>query len=250
MKVISLQPFLTTLKSIGKQLMNMIGTTPAQQPEVKTPDNKKQRILVFQQQGSGENKIRGIKAFGEDEFSLTVISIDEELPPLIDDTSEYLNPDFQADLVLDYLKHPDLSHDLSVLCNSKNIHVIASGKKTKGELTHTPTICCTLAKNDCLKNYGQRFGSPVFKVTLKGNIIERAEVIKGAPCGATWDAAKRIEGMPAKDAPLKMGIETQFFCKANPAGWDVMYGKSPVHLAGEIHSAALTKAIKQTYREE
>ncbi len=38
--------------------------------------------------------------------------------------------------------------------------------------------------------------------------------------------------------------ETQFFCTANPAGWDPIYGKSPVHFAGEIHSAALRRALR------
>lgn len=230
--------------------MNMISTTPVQSPEANAPHTQKQRILVFQQQGSGENKIRGIKAFGNGLFSLTVISIDEELPTLIDDTSQYLDPDFEADLVLDYLTHPDLSHDLSVLCNQKNIPVVASGKKNKGRLTHAPVICCALPKNESLGNYGRQFGSPVYKVTLAGGIIERIEVLKGAPCGATWDAARKIEGMDAGEAHIRMGLETQFFCKANPAGWDVMYGKSPVHFAGELHSAALVKAIKQAEREK
>jgi len=38
-------------------------------------------------------------------------------------------------------------------------------------------------------------------------------------------------------------LEVQFFCSADPAGWDPIYGKSPVHFAGHIHDAALKKAI-------
>jgi len=68
-------------------------------------------------------------------------------------------------------------------------------------------------------------------------------VIRGAPCGATWDAAERIIGLSVEDAVVRIGLETQFFCTANPAGWDPIYGKSPVHFAGEIHSAALKKAL-------
>jgi len=47
------------------------------------------------------------------------------------------------------------------------------------------------------------------------------------------------------EAPVRIGLETQFFCTANPAGWDPMYGKSPVHFAGELHKAALLKALKR-----
>jgi hypothetical protein len=38
-------------------------------------------------------------------------------------------------------------------------------------------------------------------------------------------------------------LEVQFFCSADPANWDPIYGKSPVHFAGHIHDAALKKAI-------
>jgi hypothetical protein len=46
-----------------------------------------------------------------------------------------------------------------------------------------------------------------------------------------------------------MGIESQFFCSANPAGWDPIYGKSPVHFAGKVHSKALAVAIEQALGE-
>jgi len=59
-----------------------------------------------------------------------------------------------------------------------------------------------------------------------------------------------MKGVPANEAPVRMGLETQFFCTANTAGWDPIHGKSPVHFAGEIHSMALRRALKQTgYRK-
>jgi hypothetical protein len=106
-----------------------------------TPKSKippfRQRILVFQQNGSGESKIAGLRKYGGDSVVLESISIDQTLPVLIDDSADYLNENFQADLVLDFLNHPDLSHDLALMCTRRNIPVIASGKKTsvKGVLT-------------------------------------------------------------------------------------------------------------------
>jgi len=79
----------------------------------------RQRVLIFQQNGSGEQKIAGVKKYGGDQFELDVISIDEPLPPVLDDTSEYLPSDFSCDLVLDFLKHLDLSQDLVALCSEK-----------------------------------------------------------------------------------------------------------------------------------
>jgi hypothetical protein len=69
-------------------------------------------------------------------------------------------------------------------------------------------------------------------------------VVRGAPCGATWDAAEKIIGLPPEEAVVRIGLETQFFCSADPAGWDPIHGKSPVHFAGDVHSAALRRALK------
>ena len=71
------------------------------------------------------------------------------------------------------------------------------------------------------------------------------EVIRGAPCGATWEAASGLIGLTIEAASARMGLETQFFCFADPADWDPISGKSPVHIAGERHDAALKKAVRK-----
>ena len=73
--------------------------------------------------------------------------------------------------------------------------------------------------------------------------IADVKVLRGAPCGATWDAANRVVGLPLEEAVVRIGLETQFFCSADPAGWDPIHGKSPVHFAGEVHMAALKRAL-------
>ena len=68
---------------------------------------------------------------------------------------------------------------------------------------------------------------------------------RGAACGATWLAAEKIQDMPVEEAKTRFGLEVQFFCTANPAGWDPMYGKSPVHVAADIHTAVLKACLKK-----
>ncbi len=97
-----------------------------------------QRILVFQQNRRGESKVEGIREFGDDLFDLEIVSIDDELPQVIDDAKGLLPSDFKADLVLDFLKHPDLSYDLALICRDKGIPVVASGKKSRVEGVITP----------------------------------------------------------------------------------------------------------------
>ena len=75
--------------------------------------------------------------------------------------------------------------------------------------------------------------------------IDRIQVCRGAPCGATCDAAKRIEGLPLEEAEVRIGLETQYFCSADPSGWDPIHGKSPVHFAGDVHIAALKRALQK-----
>jgi len=87
------------------------------------------------------------------------------------------------------------------------------------------------------------FGAPEFAVEVGNGRIVAVKMLRGAPCGATWDAASRVLGLPLEEAVVRIGLETQFFCSADPAGWDPIHGKSPVHFAGEVHMAALKRAL-------
>ena len=69
--------------------------------------------------------------------------------------------------------------------------------------------------------------------------------MKGAPCWATWEAAPRILNLPIDEALVRIGLDVQYFCSADPAGWDPVHGKSPVHLAGKIHQKALAAALQR-----
>ena len=97
-----------------------------------------QKIIVFQQNGSGEKKIAGIRRFAAGKISLEVVSIDKPVPPVLDDTSDYLPQTIEADLVLDFLKHEDLSHDLVDICHREEIPIVSSGKKIPSKWVHTP----------------------------------------------------------------------------------------------------------------
>lgn len=98
-----------------------------------------QKIILFQQNGRGENKIHGIKKYGKGLFDLEIRSLPTGLPPVLDHTNLYLPEKIDADLVLDFLIHPDLSHDLALICREEHIPVIASGKKIHVQGVITPS---------------------------------------------------------------------------------------------------------------
>ena len=109
-------------------------------------DHYKQKICVFQQNGSGEGKIKAIRHYAADLIELRLVSIDDSLPVVIDDSEGYLSqrqlidPENgrPVDMVLDFLKHPDLSHDLARLCSELQVPVVASGKKHRIAGVATP----------------------------------------------------------------------------------------------------------------
>lgn len=97
-----------------------------------------QKIVVVQQNQSGEEKIRAVRNRGQNIELVQVISIDEPLPTIIDDGTPYLPEKIEADLVLSFVKHPDLALELAQRCSKQKIPIVASGKKIKVEGVHTP----------------------------------------------------------------------------------------------------------------
>lgn len=204
-------------------------------------------IIVFQQHGSGEHKVEGVQKFSEGITITEIVSIDMFLPDFIEDPEDFIQEDFTADLVLNYLKHPDLVDYLVTLCRIKGIPVVSPGKKCAG---FTPFTCCGLGKNDKLGAYGERFGLPEYRVVLNNDRIVEIEVLRGAPCGATWDALQDYIGCSVEDALTRLPRQVQYFCSADPSGFDPVSGKSPVHFAGYVHIAALKKAIEEAGGEK
>lgn len=86
---------------------------------------------------------------------------------------------------------------------------------------------------------------PELRIETNGGRIAGVDVIRGAPCGATWEAAGRILGCAAAEAAVRMGLAAQFFCVADPSAWDPITGHSPVHYAGEFHMAAVRRALRR-----
>lgn len=199
---------------------------------------------MFQQEGSGEEKVRAVRERGRDLAIVRVVNIDGPLPPVIDAPEALLPCDLEADLLLDHLRHPDLSHALGLLGQRLGIPVIASGKHIPVPGMVSPPTCCGLAQAACPGPYAEQFGLPAYEVRLgPDGTIADIRVQRGAPCAATWDAIPRLIGLTPAEALARAGLEAQLFCKARPSAWDPLWGKSPVHFAGHVHAQALGRAL-------
>lgn len=199
-------------------------------------------IAVFEYRGSGQKKIAGIRRYGHNLSISTIFDLTEPLPEFIDEPEQFVSTDFDADLVLCFIKHPDLCHYLAAVCKQKGIPIIASGTKTENAIT--PFTCCGLGRAEGLGAYGEQFGVPEFeaKLTEEGRIAALT-VRRGASCGATWEAARKVIGMTLEQALPTIAREVQYLCIANPSAFDPISGHSALHYAGEVHIAALSKAI-------
>ena len=201
-----------------------------------------QQLVIFQEKGSGEKKLAGLRCYGQGLQISAIYNIDTALPALIDNPEEFIPAGFSGDLVLSFLKHPDLLDYLAQVCEKKNIPLIASGKKAEKAIT--PFTCCGLGRLVGLGAYGEQFGFPELTISEEGGRISHIEVNRGASCGATWLAATRVIGLTLAEALITYPREVQYLCVADPSAFDPISGKSSVHYAGHVHAAALKKAAK------
>ncbi|NOZ85481.1 MAG: hypothetical protein GXP49_04300 [Deltaproteobacteria bacterium] len=198
----------------------------------------------------GEHKTEAISE-AQFELDLSIINIKGPFPELVDEPEKAFPKNFEqmleaSELVLDFLYHPDLSDHLSILCKAKDIPLIASGRRVIG--AECPATCCTLARNKRFGKYGELFGAPELIVTLdETEKLSSVRAKRQASCGATLKAAQKIVGFSPKDALQKYGLEVQFFCKAKTKPG--LFLKNPIHVAAEIHTAALELALDSTIKK-
>jgi hypothetical protein len=199
------------------------------------------RLVIFEEAGSGKYKVAGIEAYGRNITIERIYNILPILQEIIDEPEEFIPDDFEGDLILNFLRHPDLSEYLVKICKAKGIPVIASGQNIPGAIC--PFTCCGLGRRESLGAYGEQFGLPEYDVEVKDRRITGLHVRRGASCGATWQVIPRMIEVPVDEALSTIGREIQYLCKADPSAFDPVSGKSPLHFAGKVHMAALKKAF-------
>jgi hypothetical protein len=201
-------------------------------------------ISIFQQTGIGEKKIQGLQTYGSNITIAEIVTLPVALPDFIEDPEDYFSKTIKGDIVLSFLKHPDLSDYLVSLCNVLAIPVVASGPRTIAG-AFSPITCCGLNKTAELGAYGAQFGLPEYEVTLSENRITGIVVSRGASCGATWLVLPKLMGQTKEKALEIVAREVQYHCQADPSAFDPVSGKSPLHFAGKVHTAALLRAIEK-----
>ena len=163
----------------------------------------------------GERLLETIKT--RTDFQVVSVEVPQVLPGFIEDPEEFvreLNLDpriFQADLLILYTFHPDLTPEIVRLAGQGGVKavIIPGGIGRAGSIgelekiaekynihIEVDEICCTL--EECgiptVDEFAKHLGKPELEVETKDGRISNVKVLRGSPCGATWHAAAGIVG--------------------------------------------------------
>lgn len=217
------------------------------------------RVGVVKRGKYGERLIETIKQ--QTRFEFVEAEIPEFLPGFIEDPEEFLkslNLDhrvFQADILILYTFHPDLTPAVLKLAGEHGVKavVIPGGigragsigeleniAKKYGMNIEVDEICCTLEKCGVpeIDAFAELLGKPEFEVETKDGRIASVKVVRGSPCGGTWHIAKGLVGKTIEEAPALAGLLCQQYpCRAvrgTPGG---------IHTSADLHKHAMEEAL-------
>jgi len=195
------------------------------------------------------------------DFQVVSVEVPEVLPDFIEDPEEFvkdLNLDpkiFQADLLILYTLHPDLTPEIVRMAGEMGVKaaIIPGGIGRAGSIgelekiadkygihIEVDEICCTLEKCGIpeVDEFAKKLGRPELEVQTKDGRISRVNVLRGSPCGATWHAAEGVVGKSVAEAPSMTGL----FCQQYPCR-AVRGTPGGIHTSGDLHKDAMEKAL-------
>ena len=195
------------------------------------------------------------------DFEVVSVEVPQVLPGFIEDPEEFvkeLNLDpriFQADLLILYTFHPDLTPEIVRMAGEAGVKaaIIPGGIGRAGSIgeleriaektgihIEVDEICCTL--EECgvpaIDQFARKLGRPELEVETKDGRISQVNVLRGSPCGATWHAAAGIVGKSVDEAAFMTGL----FCQQYPCR-AVRGTPGGIHTSGDLHKDAMERAL-------
>jgi hypothetical protein len=112
----------------------------------------------------------------------------------------------------------------------------------RDDVAFPPYTPCSLEPDTGIPNidrFAERFGRPELHVEVSNGKIENIQVIRGSPCGATWEAAEEIEKKPAtRETVNTFALRACHRCAAPRFG-----RLETKDLASYFHAEALARAL-------
>ncbi len=225
------------------------------------------RLLVFIQGRYGERILDNLRDTAPQDWEIGDSRLPENLPQMLDDPREVvsgLEIDGDWDLLL-FLGESQSAFSLlpAIMERSQAKAVIApaddytwlplglerqirSELEDEGVQSVFPRPFCTLVPvgDRHIDEFARVFGSPYLEIKSEGGVVERIDVIRGAPCGSTWFMAEKIVGTKAYEAGAKAGALVQIYPCLASRRVERLLGDAPIHVAGRIVKKAVEKALE------
>lgn len=224
-------------------------------------------ICALVQGWYGHRMISNIKKRIPKDWSIHVYEFQQGLPIFVDEPKKLLPKDISKfDLVLSLGENPvivTLIPDLVKVSGAKaalvpidNSDWVPPGikKQISEELEKMdvafafPKPFCSMetgSKNRLIDDFANKVGKPELRMKLKNGIIEKIDVIRGSPCGATHFVAEKLLGVGILEAPTKASLFVQTYpCLASRMK-DPELGKSLIHLAAYITKSNILKSLSE-----
>ncbi len=136
----------------------------------------------------------------------------------------------QANILITYTQHPDLTLDLVDMVNKDVDYIIVAAWRGEGfknqleryENVTCPYIMCELEENgnEVFDEFASKIGKPKVDVTLEDGKIAIIDVIRSSPCGSTTFVADYISEKyfgsdDLENVPIEAGLKLQHYpCRA------------------------------------
>ena len=188
------------------------------------------KILAFVHDRYGRRIAENIRAQAPASWALEQLIAPRMLPPIVDEPLDFLPPEIApADLILCLVESARAAQLLPglvqrtgaklVIAPVDNESWLPAGLRlqlvqelgTLGARIHYPQPFCSLepvetpedgaGQDALLAEFTQHFGRPSLRISLEDDqkTIREVRVLRGAPCGSSQYAAKRIAGMHIDD---------------------------------------------------
>ncbi|MGB2895087.1 MAG: DUF166 family protein [Anaerolineales bacterium] len=237
------------------------------------------RILAFVHDHYGKRIVDNISSRAPSSWEVSSITAPRSLPPIVDEPLEFLSPELpQADLVLhlaETARAAQLLPGLVFLTKAKVVIApvdseawLPSGLRLQlqrelaeqGVEIHFPKPFCSLntaawldktrdaPPHPILQEFARYFGRPSLEIVLEedGETIHELIVERGAPCGSSQYAAKRIAGLKMREAVPQGGLICLHYpCLASMQPKTTDEGvETLMHTSGIIYNESLSRAIE------
>jgi hypothetical protein len=209
--------------------------------------------------------ISNIKKRIPKDWSIHMYEFQQDLPIFVDEPMELLPKSIsKCDLILSLGENPviaTLIPDIVRISDAKaavipidNSNWVPLGikKQISEELKKMnipfvfPKPFCSMeanSKNKLIDAFAKKVGKPELRISLKKNIIDKVDIIRGSPCGSTHFVAEKLLGINKLEAAIKASLFVQTFpCLASRIK-DPEFGKSLIHMAAYITKGTVLKSL-------